>query len=115
MTPLGSITDARWYDTSSTVTKLVLGSISNLSDYNGRSGAVYVTYPSEVKLGSILPENVWSPVDLNWRSIDDLTGQPVTYLKGTVFLVTYYISGGRIINSLSINKNSVVKAVLRIR
>ena len=97
MTPLGSITDARWYDTTTTVTKLVLGSISNLSDYNGRSGAVYVTYPSEVKLGSILPENVWSPVDLNWRSIDDLTGQPVTYLKGTVFLVTYYISGGKMV------------------
>ena len=58
----------------STVTKLVLGSITDISDYNGRSGNIYVTYPSEVKLGSILPENVWEPVDLNWRSIDDVTG-----------------------------------------
>jgi len=97
MVPLGSITDARWYDSSSTVTKLVMGSISNLANYNGRSGAVYVTYPSEVKLGSILPENVWEPVDLNWRSLDDLTGQPVTYLKGTIFLITYYINDGKMI------------------
>ena len=97
MIPLGSITDARWYDSASTVTKLVLGSISNISDYNGRSGNIYVTYPSEVKLGSILPENVWEPVDLNWRSIDDTTGAPVTYLKGTQFLITYYISGGKMI------------------
>ena len=97
MIPLGSITDPRWYDSTSTVTKLVLGSISNISDYNGRSGNIYVTYPSEVKLGSILPENVWEPVDLNWRSIDDTTGAPVTYLKGTQFLITYYISGGKMI------------------
>lgn len=97
MVPLGSIVDARWYDSSLTVTKLVMGSISNLANYNGRSGAVYVTYPSEVKLASILPENVWEPVDLNWRSIDDTTGQPVTYLKGTVFLITYYINGGKMI------------------
>ena len=97
MIPLGSITDPRWYDSSSTVTKLVLGSITDISDYNGRSGNIYVTYPSEVKLGSILPENVWEPVDLNWRSIDDTTGAPVTYLKGTQFLITYYISGGKMI------------------
>ena len=97
MIPLGSVTDSRWYDTATTVTKLVLGSITDISDYNGRSGNIYVTYPSEVKLGSILPENVWEPVDLNWRSIDDTSGAPVTYLKGTQFLITYYISGGKMI------------------
>ena len=92
-TPVGTITDGRWF--ADNVTKLVLGSISNISAYNGRSGQIYVTYPSVVNLGSIYPTSTWNPVDLNWRGIDDTDGSPVEYLKGTVFLITYYINQGK--------------------
>ena len=92
-TPLGSSTDTRWY--SGNITNLVLGTITNISSYNGRSGQIYVSYPSQVQLGGIHPTNTWAPVSLNWRGIDDTDGSPVNYLKGTVFLITYYINEGK--------------------
>ena len=92
-TPLGSSTDSRWY--SNNITNLVLGTITNIANYNGRSGQIYVSYPSQVSLGGIHPTNTWSPVSLNWRGIDDADGSPVNYLKGTVFLITYYINAGK--------------------
>ena len=92
-TPVGTITDGRWF--ANNVTKLVLGSITNITNYNGRSGQIYVTYPSVVNLGSIYPTSTWNPVSLNWRGIDDSDGSPVEYLTGTVFLITYYINEGK--------------------
>lgn len=97
LVPLGSITDSRWYNSSDGTVKLVLGSISDLSEYNGRSGQIYATYSQSVKLASILPENIWEPVALNWRGIDDATGAPVEYLEGTIFLITYYINNGKMV------------------
>ena len=96
-TPVGSITDNRWYDNNTTVTNIVLGNITNLADFNGRSGQIYVTYPQQVKVGSIHPSAIWTPVSLNWRGLDENDGTPVAYLTGTVFLITYYINEGKII------------------
>ena len=94
-TPIGSSTDSRWSDSTTNVTNLVLGTITNIANYNGRSGQIYVTYASSVKLGGIHPTNTWTPVSLNWRGLDDADGSPVSYLQGTVFLITYYINDGK--------------------
>ena len=74
---------------------MVLGTITNIANYNGRSGQIYVSYASSVKLGGIHPTNTWNPVSLNWRGLDDTDGSPVSYLQGTVFLITYYINDGK--------------------
>ena len=94
-TPIGSSTDSRWSDATTNVTNLVLGTITNIANYNGRSGQIYVSYASSVKLGGIHPTNTWNPVSLNWRGLDDADGSPVSYLQGTVFLITYYINDGK--------------------
>lgn len=99
-------TDSRWYDSATGVTNAAVGSITNLTDYTGRSGQLFLIYDSQVKLGGIHPSATWRPVENTFRSVDPVTGNPVNYLTSQYFLVTYYITNAKIIyavNSVSLS------------
>ena len=94
-------TDARWYDSATGVTNAAVGTITNLTDYTGRSGQFFLIYDSQVKLGGIHPSGTWRPVENTFKSIDPVSGNPVAYLTSQYFLVTYYITNGKVIYAVN--------------
>ena len=94
-------TDARWYDAATGVTNAAVGTITDLTEYTGRSGQLFLIYDSQVKLGGIHPSGTWRPVENTFRSIDPVTGNPVNYLTSQYFLVTYYITNNKVIYAVN--------------
>tara|TARA_R100000030_G_scaffold4066_1_gene2880 strand:- start:3415 stop:8697 length:5283 start_codon:yes stop_codon:yes gene_type:complete len=93
--------DARWYDSATGVTNAAVGAITNLTDYTGRSGQFFLIYDSQVKLGGIHPSGTWRPVENTFKSIDPVSGNPVAYLTSQYFLVTYYVTNGKVLYAVN--------------
>ncbi len=101
-------TDERWYDAVTDTISIPLGTPSddinntNINNYEGRAGQIYITFPSDtVKASSIIPTNIWKPVENTWTGVSQVDGSATTYLQGSKFVVSYYITGGQIIYSVS--------------
>jgi hypothetical protein len=99
--------DERWYDATNDTLGIPLGSPiddvnnTNLATYNGRAGQIFVTFPTAVNAAFVAPTNIWKPIDNTWTSIDQEFGNAVNYIRGTEFVVSYYITDGKIIYSVS--------------
>ena len=99
--------DERWYDVTNDTLGIPLGTPTddvnntNLATYDGRAGQIFVTFPTAVNAAFIAPTNIWKPVDNTWTSIDAEFGNPVNYIRGTKFIVSYYITNGEIIYAVS--------------
>jgi len=94
-------TDTRWYDSATSVTNAVLGGITDLVEYSGRSGQILLVYDSNVNLGGIHPTATWKPVTDTFRGVDPVTGNPVNYLTSQYFLVTYYVTNGKVVYAVN--------------
>ena len=93
--------DTRWYDAATGVTNAAVGDIGDLVNYTGRSGQLFLIYDAQVKLGGIHPSGTWRPVENTFRSVDPVTGNPVNYLTSQYFLVTYYVTNGKVIYAVN--------------
>jgi hypothetical protein len=101
-------TDERWYDAVTDTISIPLGTPAddinntNINNYEGRAGQIYINFPADtVKASSIIPTNIWKPVENTWTGVSQVDGSATTYLQGSKFVVSYYITGGQIIYSVS--------------
>lgn len=102
------VSDVRWYDAVTDTISIPLGTPeddinnTNINNYEGRSGQIYINFPADtVKASSIIPTNIWKPVENTWTGVSQVDGSATTYLQGSKFVVSYYITGGQIIYSVS--------------
>lgn len=102
------VTDERWYDAVTDTISIPLGTPeddinnTNINSYEGRAGQIYINFPADtVKASSIIPTNIWKPVENTWTGVSQVDGSATTYLQGSKFVVSYYITGGQIIYSVS--------------
>ncbi len=105
-------TDTRWYDPVTSTLSLPLGTPTdlinntNLNNYEGRSGQIFVNFPSSpVKVASIIPTNIWVPVENTWTGVSQVDGSATTYLQGNQFIISYYISAGKIVYTVNTLEN----------
>ena len=99
--------DERWYDAVTDTLSIPLGTpvdtVNNttLATYDGRAGQIYVTFSSTVKAASIIPTNIWKPLENTWTGVSPVDGSPTTFIQGDRFVISYYIASGQIIYSVS--------------
>jgi len=99
--------DERWYDAVTDTISIPLGTpvdtVNNttLATYDGRAGQIYISFSSTVKAASIIPTNIWKPLENTWTGVSPVDGSPTTFIQGDRFVISYYIAAGQIIYSVS--------------
>ena len=94
-----STTDERWYDAVNDTISIPLGTpfdpinSTTINNYAGRAGQIFIEFQQSVKAASIAPTSLWKGVDNTWAGVSQIDGSATTFLQGSKFVVSYYVTG----------------------